>query len=171
MISTLLFPLGKIVHSWAMLEAAKLKCGALACEFNGSWKTEIAERQKGLFAYVLLGQQLPPPLASLDRASCPLPQSLSVLPHLREDSGFLHQTAPVRAGAAALPGASGPLSALPEFLALFSLWQFLWQCGVKAGGLPQHHHSSSSLSIALRGEHFGFYCVSFKFDRFSPFSP
>lgn len=112
-----------------------------------------------------------PSSSGLFRASCLLLQSRSVLSHLWEDSGFLHQTVPVRVGAAALPGPNDPpsLSALPEFLASFSLQHFpldsvVWKLVVCHGT-----ECSASLSMALRNEHFGCCCVSLRFDRFFGF--
>lgn len=126
---------------------------------------EIAKRQKSLFAYVLLGQQLPPSLASL-RASCLL-HSCSILSLLWEDSGFLHQTA-CKSRNCYLARSKGFFVSAPWIPGLVQLLAVPWDRVLwKLLLLCHDTECSSSLSIALRREHFGLCCVSLRFDRFS----
>lgn len=155
-----------------MLKATKVKLESIGtCELKdrNHKKIEIAERQKSLFAYVLLGQQLPPPLAFI-RASCLL-QSCSILSLLWEDSGFLHQTA-CKSRNCYLARSKGFFVSVcppwvPGIVQLVAVPQdrVVWELLVCHGT-----ECSSGLSIALRREHFGLWCVSLRFDRFS-FSP
>lgn len=96
--------------------------------------------------------------------SCLL-RSCSILSLLWEDSGFLHQTA-CKSRNCYLARSKGILCPL-------------WVPGiVQLVAVPQHRvvwklqvchdtECSSSLSVALRREHFGLCCVSLRFDRFS----
>lgn len=113
------------------------------------------------------GAATPSPLASL-RASCLL-HSCSILSLLWEDSGFLHQTAWKEQELLPCQKQGILCLCLPSLSS--------WRCE-QLVAVPQSSvgwkllvchdtESSSSLSIALRREHFGLCCVSIRFDRFS----